>query len=702
MSLQTNAETFERIIDHVVQGNPFKNGVSDLRDLYKYYRVQPKHPYSFSIEEIEEALVLKMLKRLSLISSSKISENIEDLEKYYLYRHLKFKDEVERNWNHLQTLSEFLKRSRNRVDEEKQMKPRALLKIVVLSVRINQLREEGIGSSGFFDIDKVTRPDFWRYAETVLYLESHVQNAVIEDGILRNRDEVASILFNQIENRIIRYGALNFLDFIQLDYKSTFDASFGMFDRSRNLARKFLYYIGIKVLTSSKTLENHGKHESLHDIVTIANVLLNMYDYRIDKPFQFMFVEDPITYLEKTIRHDALYKDYQYPPESTITLLDHILDAFRKELIEAIGLDKETFILISYEIFQYALASFSSKDKLPRLTLDELTRRMDTKASRGDIIRYLDSMASQTALNVKFNHPLEVGGISSDSEFLVPIPLGSHEYLMPNPSIAVFGLYDKTLSLLRFPTQRWGDAFEEFIQRWMTAHLGEPVHTGEYVYEDEKGETDGISIVGNNVIILESKNKPLTRAARSGDLAQLLLDLGGSFIESQKQALRTEAALRKGPLMLFAKNSDLQEMKRGTLTPIARIEAPADAIYIRLSCSPVFYGVFNENIVCRNVVQALLGRSFVPSDPKLDKKFNEFEHNLNQLEGLINLLQQEAYPSKRLVHLMHGSSFLSFGLIYLLTSPTVSKKHPIERLEYFRILQSSDYDTYSLLKYLLQ
>jgi len=701
VSLQTDAETFERIIDHVVQRNPSKNSMIDLPHLYKYYRVQPKRPTSFSIEEIEKALILKLRKRLCLINSSKLSENIEDLKKYYVYRHLKFEDKVERNWSHLQTLSECLNQGRNLVDEEKVMKPWDLLKTVVLSVRISQLREERIGFSGFFELDKEVRRDIWRYAETVLYLESHVQNAVIDDGILRNREEVASLLFNHIENGIIRYGALNFLEIIQLDYQSTFDASLGIFNRSPLLARKFLYYMGIKVLTSRETLENHVNHELLHEIMIKAHVLLNMYDYRIDKPFQFMVAEDPIPYLEKTIRHDALYKDYQYPPESTITLLDHIMNSFRKELIEAIGLDKETFILISHEIFQYALASFSSKDTLPRLTLDELTRRMGTKVSRDDIKRYLDRMASQTALNVNFNHPLEVGGINSDSEFLVPIALGSYEYLMPNPSIAVFGLYDKTLSLLHFPTQRWGDAFEEFIQRWMADHLGEPVHTGEYVYEDEKGETDGVIIAGNNVIILESKNKPLTRAARSGDLARLLLDLGGSFIESQKQAMRTEAALRKGPLMLFAKNSDLQEMKRGTLTPIAQIEPPADAIYIRLSCSPVYYGVLNENIVCRNVVQSLLGRSFIPRDPGIEKKFNEFEQKLIQLEGLINLLLKEAYPSKRLFHLMHGSSFLSFGLIYLLTSPSVSKKHPLKRLEVFRSLQSSEYDSYSLLKYLL-
>jgi hypothetical protein len=700
VSLKTNAETFERIIEHLEQSNPFKNGVTEIHDLYTYYRVQPKSQYTLSVKEVQEALELRLCKRYNHSKSSEHIESIDELKKYYLYRHLKYGAEVSRYWNYLQSLSDVASQGRDLVEQDIPMNSKTLVKIIMLSVEITQLREMQMGSSDFFELDKVTRPDIWRYVDNVLFLESHVQKAVIEEGILLNRDEVGSILFNQIEEEIKRYGALSFLDFIQSEYKRSFDASVGMFGRSDNV-RKFLYHLGIKVITSGHALENHGTPEMLHDIVIIANVLLNLYDNGRNNQFQFMFVEDPISYLKKTIHHDALYKEYQYPPESTVTLLDSILESFREELVNAVGLEKEKFILISNEIIQYALASFQTVDNLPRLTADELTRRMHTKVSRDDIIQYLDHMASHSPLNIKFNHPLEVRGIDVDSEFLVPISQGSYEYLMPLPSIAVFGLYDKILSLLCYPTQKWGEAFEEFIRVWMADHLGEPVHTGEYVYGDEKGETDGVCIVGNKVILLESKNKPLTRAARSGDLARLLLDLGGSFIESQMQALRTEAVLRSEPLMLYEKNSDLQEMKRGTLTPIAQIAAPADAIYIRLSCSPVYYGVFNENIVCRNVVQSLLGRSFNPVDPALRKKFNAFEKKLNQLEGLIAILQQEAYPTRRLFELMHGSSFLSFGLIYLLTSPQVSKKHPIERLMSFRTLQSSDYDAYSLLKYLI-
>ncbi|WP_103108517.1 hypothetical protein [Brevibacillus reuszeri] len=699
MNVKEIAHFIEALIQRTEKRLRFSSEKPGLDELYYFFRIQPANKDHRSIDEIYDVLQSRLERRTIQVDTRMFREKIEELQRYYLYQHMKFEKDVIHIWNHMGDFLDFVRPSKDIEDSRgKEVSSCELVKIIILSVYLTYVRRRRHSNMNHFEYSKKNSPEIKRYVDTVLYVEKYVSSGCIKEGILLNREEVVAILFLRLEDRIRRYGPLKFMNHMLSEYKKTFDSSTEMFNCSEKLTRKFLYHLALKIVTSTDVSEGKGFPETLEAIENISSVLLDLYDYRIDNQFKLMFLNDPVPYFQKAVFHDALYKDMQYPPESTIEMLDVILDSYREKVKEIIGIDKEAVITISKEILTIAITALKKNDPLPRLTVEELCRRLRKKVSREEVITYLSSLSCNKNLNSNFSHPLKVMGIDADSEWLVPVPQTDLEYFMPLPSIDCFGLYDKIKGLLGHPSN-WGTVFEQFIQGWMATHLGERVYSGNYVYNGIQAESDGICIIGNHVIILESKIKPLTRVARSGHIGKLLLDLGGSIIESQTQAFRTESALRAGPINLYESDCDYKTMINGKRTPLARIEAPKDAVYTRITCTPFHFGVFNESMVCHNIFEAVIKYSFGTDDELLKEGFVNFEKKRKSLLEIFGALLTTAY--NRNFAMIYGSSFLSFGLIYMLTSPKTSKKSSLERLLSFGSIQSGDYDSFSTLKFAL-
>ncbi|WAH42399.1 hypothetical protein NZD89_02520 [Alicyclobacillus fastidiosus] len=700
MDIKKLAETIDRIATHAECRLNMHQGSVDLDQIYEFFRVKPANENIRTTKEVLDVVEQRLQRRIKHIDAIELRQVIDELKKYYLYRHIKVGDDVRTIWNYIERFSEYVRP--NPEDTRNKGNPISdvtLTKIIILTVWITRLGH----NYDRFEHSQRLHPELWRYAYTVLYVEDHVKEALIENGILQNREEVALILFARIESRVLQYGSVRFLDHMLSEYKSTFDAETDLFAPTQKVTRKFLYHLAIKMATTTDAPVGKGYPETIGVIENIASVLLNLYDFRIDNQFQLMFLNEPIPYFQKSVFHDALYKDFQYPPESTLVMLDSILDSYQDKIEAIVGIDKQSFMIISREIIAMAIQYLKSPGALPRLAGDELCKRLRKKVQRDVVIAYLTMLSTTKCLNKEFNHPFAIEGIDDDSEWLIHVPNTEFEYFMPLPSIDCFGLYDKIKELLGHP-RSWGEAFERFIQEWMTKQLGEPVHSGKYVFQGQPAESDGVAVVGNHTVVLESKTKPLTRKARSGHIGKLLLDLGGAFIDSQMQAFRTEYVMREGLLELYDQNSNNKEMVQGKCKPIAEITAPDNAVYTRISCTPFHFGVFTENTVCHNVFQALVRYSFGTTDEDLKDQFVKFEKKRQSLLALFEKLKKayNARPDNELLDMTHRSYFLSFGLLYMLTSPETSSRSASERLLSFGSIQSGDYNSYSILKFILR
>lgn len=700
MNIRRITQYIERVTEHAESRLNFYANYTNLDQLYEIFRVKPAHEHQRSTKEVSDVVEQRLRRRIKSIDAIEFRKIIDKLKKYYLYRHVKFGDDVHIIWNYIYRFEEYIRPNQEDAHNKgNQISDVTLTKIIMLIVWITRLGP----NTDYLDLSKRLYPELWRYTETVLYIEHHVAEGCIEDGILQNRDEVAAILFSRVESRILRYGTVRFLDYMLAEYKNTFDQTTNMFDQTQKVTRKFLYHLALKMATVSDVSSGTGYPEMVTAIENISIVLLNLYDFRIENQFQLMFLNDPIPYLQKAVFHDALYKDIQYPPESTLIMLDVILDSYEDKFQEIVGIDKHSFMIISKEIIAMAIEYLKSPGALPRLKCEELSKRLRKRVRRDTVITYLKKLSSTKCLNIEFNHPLAVDGIDDDSEWLIRVPNTELEYFIPLPSIDCFGLYDKIKELLGHP-KSWGGSFERFIQRWMSKQLGKPVFSGKYVYQGKPAESDGIVVVGDQVIVLESKIRPLTRKARSGSIGKLLLDLGGAFIDSQMQAFRIESALRSGTVELYDTGCGDKAMIQGKCDPIAEIKLPDNAVFTRISCTPFHFGVFNENTVCHNIFQALVRFSFGTNDAEIKDKFEQFEKKRKSLLDNFGELKSayNARPDNELLDMTHRSYFLSFGLLYMLTSPRTSSRSASDRLLSFGSIQSGDYNAYSILKFILR
>ena len=87
-------------------------------------------------------------------------------------------------------------------------------------------------------------------------------------------------------------------------------------------------------------------------------------------------------------------------------------------------------------------------------------------------------------------------------------------------------------------------AIERFLETEFAAH-GVPICGGEYDADGEHGECDLVIETPETVIFSEVKKKALTRRAKAGSDADLLLDLAGSLLAAQAQAGWHEVRLRR-------------------------------------------------------------------------------------------------------------------------------------------------------------
>jgi hypothetical protein len=79
-----------------------------------------------------------------------------------------------------------------------------------------------------------------------------------------------------------------------------------------------------------------------------------------------------------------------------------------------------------------------------------------------------------------------------------------------------------------FEDAQVGPAIERFLRAEFAAH-GIPTLTGSYTVDGRSGECDLVVESANNILLLEIKKKALTRRARAGSDAHVLLDLASSF-----------------------------------------------------------------------------------------------------------------------------------------------------------------------------
>jgi Holliday junction resolvase-like predicted endonuclease len=219
--------------------------------------------------------------------------------------------------------------------------------------------------------------------------------------------------------------------------------------------------------------------------------------------------------------------------------------------------------------------------------------------------------------------------------FLRPLLRGSgRRFILLDRSVCAPACLEALLTPLRLETKGLDDkvglAVERFLKEEFASH-GVPTGGGDYDCGNEHGECDLVIEAPETVIFSEVKKKTLTRRAKAGSDAHLLLDLAGSLLAAQAQAGWHEVRLRRyGHL----------DLKRDGNT--TRLELNGREVE-RVAVSLFDFGSFQDRTLLKQFLEATLNASFTPVAATLKKKFDEIN------EALVEIRKQVAalYPGQR-------------------------------------------------------
>ncbi|MGO3868918.1 MAG: hypothetical protein ACTJH7_02475 [Alcaligenes sp.] len=174
-----------------------------------------------------------------------------------------------------------------------------------------------------------------------------------------------------------------------------------------------------------------------------------------------------------------------------------------------------------------------------------------------------------------------------------------------------------------------GIAVELFIEAEFTSH-GVLVGGGDYDIGGSHGECDLVIEASETVIFSEVKKKTLTRRAKAGSDAHLLLDLANSLLVAQVQAGWHEVRLRKHGYLDLKRN--------GTIT---RLELN-DREIERVAVSLFDFGSFQDRILLKQFLEATMYATFAVTAPNLEKRFAEINAALVEIRNQVKAL----YPDQ--------------------------------------------------------
>ena len=162
-----------------------------------------------------------------------------------------------------------------------------------------------------------------------------------------------------------------------------------------------------------------------------------------------------------------------------------------------------------------------------------------------------------------------------------------------------------------------GPAMEKFVEAEFTSH-GVEVFSGDYD-EGGHGECDIAVPTPEVLFFLELKKKTLTRRARAGSDAELLLDLAGSLLEAHAQAGWHELRITRAGFLDLMRNGNTH-----------RLSLDGRSIE-KIALGMLDFGSFQDRTVLKQFLEATLNANFGSSNPAYDTKFKKLNAGLEEI-----------------------------------------------------------------------
>jgi Holliday junction resolvase-like predicted endonuclease len=200
--------------------------------------------------------------------------------------------------------------------------------------------------------------------------------------------------------------------------------------------------------------------------------------------------------------------------------------------------------------------------------------------------------------------------------------MSGRRYLLIDRSVCAPAFLEALLSALREEDKKLDDKVGTAVERFLEAEFAArnvTTRSGDYDHGKHHGECDLVTETSDTLVFFELKKKALTRRAKAGSDADLLVDLAESLLAAQAQAGWHEVRIKE--------TGSLNLTVCGITEPLALENRKIEKVAV----SMLDYGSFQDRTTLKHFLESTLNSAFSPKDPKFGKKFNDINASLKEI-----------------------------------------------------------------------
>lgn len=600
---------FKALIDNVQSSLPRKLG---LKELYKHYSIDEQH--SFSVHGVSDYLHKRIKELVESETPTKLTlKGIQNLKSHFIFDSYLNKKNYNPYYRHINKLTSFIGVGINYYqpfsEVEKWEEAITLLKDLLIInpteendekdwIETNYQKEKLLAEACIYFKNKgVDITVELNRASINKNDEIKICNGIANDIKCLGGNKVINSLMNHLkyEEKLERY--INIKQTKNLPSDTEEQVPYGFLI---NTAVKFLKPKEAQVLNPSVVFDRLIK-ESKH-LATIYS--LQPYD-----KFENLTVNpvEIVEYLKKLVLYDTVYTFNQLNHNYIVRILSGIFNWINEEVLQ----EKLRFNLEEYIRVVQLILSLNPKHDVLYFKASQLK---GTGLTNEKITLILDSMAINfNEANQDFILPADFSQINFYNQPLVCID--DSIYCLVNKNLCGDG-FIRNFALTAFEALKktpsfWsemGQAVEGFIHSELD-NKGIEFDFG--VYNNFKGVSGDCDLILENdskILLIETKNKSLTKEARTGDELKLLADIINSLVYEHWQTGKHTLLLNQYGHIQFDNGTKLSLNNR-------EIE--------RIGITFSDYGSFQDRKTAINILDAFIHSVLAIDDNVLSKEFNK-------------------------------------------------------------------------------
>lgn len=483
-------------------------------------------------------------------------------------------------------------------------------------------------------VNRATHAREFNVAETAKALRTAGYAIRLETGFISLEESSERRLVGDIERLIAAIGGINVSRRIFAQITQAYDSAMGRYHiipnismisgaRNPQLPIGYILQLATKHLEAQAPASTHEAHwERLKAITTAYAAVIDVQPY-YPAAWGLMDAQTLIQYLREQALYDFMFRFPQLRASDIIKICQGAFAFVDVDQIQPGGWRlRDTFEIISFLIT-------SCRDIRGPVVIEErAVRRCLPHIQPATISTILRDVLSHAdgGPNQHFSFPTDAPTPTDKTKgadfYLKPlIRRPGNRFLILDKSMCGWGYVEALMTALRPQISEFdskvGVAMEQFIGAEF-ASRGIDVFTGDYD-DDGHGECDMAVQTPDVLIFLELKKKSLTRLARAGMDAELLLSLAGSTLDALAQAGWHELRIRRTGYL---------DLKKEGATRRLALEGRAIE---KIAVGMMDFGSFQDRNVLKQLLEATLNLNFGSSDQNYDKRLKKINAVLNDI-----------------------------------------------------------------------